>query len=237
MSLAFRFARAVGLFMLIFTSYIVQIGMARVLRRKAVKDGHERWRVPAWLKRRRERIDVRNARRLLRGMLRLRGVFIKLGQVLSIMGGFLPRAYTTELESCRTRCRRILSRTSRRAFAGQLRQGPGGVLRASSGSPSPRRRSARCTSPHLAGRHEGGGEDPLPAHPRDDSRGHARPRDGSSRSTSASSRSANIESVHRSSSTCSGARPTTSTRPSAWSGWRRTSPASRTSSSPRSFTS
>ncbi len=32
-------------------------------------------------------------------MLKLRGVFIKLGQVLSIMGGFLPRAYGTELES------------------------------------------------------------------------------------------------------------------------------------------
>src|SRR5262245_49295072 len=31
-------------------------------------------------------------------MLRLRGVFIKLGQVLSIMGGFLPRVYSKELE-------------------------------------------------------------------------------------------------------------------------------------------
>src|SRR6185295_10780935 len=29
----------------------------------------------------------------------LRGVFIKLGQVLSIMGGFLPRVYSKELES------------------------------------------------------------------------------------------------------------------------------------------
>ena len=31
--------------------------------------------------------------------MRLRGVFIKLGQVLSILGGFLPRAYTKELET------------------------------------------------------------------------------------------------------------------------------------------
>ena len=38
-------------------------------------------------------------KRLLYGMLRLRGVFIKLGQVLSILGGFLPRAFTRELES------------------------------------------------------------------------------------------------------------------------------------------
>ncbi len=42
---------------------------------------------------------MKNARRLLAGMLRLRGVFIKLGQVLSILGGFLPRAFTKELES------------------------------------------------------------------------------------------------------------------------------------------
>ena len=51
------------------------------------------------LVRRRERIDLRNARRLLAGMLRLRGVFIKLGQVLSVLGGFLPRAFIRELES------------------------------------------------------------------------------------------------------------------------------------------
>jgi ubiquinone biosynthesis protein len=54
--------------------------------------------LPPWLKDRRKRVDQRNARRLLRGMLRLRGVFIKLGQVLSIMGGFLPRVYSRELE-------------------------------------------------------------------------------------------------------------------------------------------
>src|SRR4051812_48683348 len=54
--------------------------------------------LPPWLKDRRKRVDQRNARRLLRGMLRLRGVFIKLGQVLSIMGGFLPRVYSKELE-------------------------------------------------------------------------------------------------------------------------------------------
>jgi predicted unusual protein kinase regulating ubiquinone biosynthesis (AarF/ABC1/UbiB family) len=54
--------------------------------------------LPPWLKARRARVDQKNARRLLRGMLRLRGVFIKLGQVLSIMGGFLPRVYAKELE-------------------------------------------------------------------------------------------------------------------------------------------
>jgi predicted unusual protein kinase regulating ubiquinone biosynthesis (AarF/ABC1/UbiB family) len=42
-------------------------------------------------------VDERNAKRLLRVMLKLRGVYIKLGQVLSVMGGFLPRAYGDEL--------------------------------------------------------------------------------------------------------------------------------------------
>ena len=55
--------------------------------------------MPAWLSRRQERVDNTNARRLLRGMLGLRGVYIKLGQVLSVMGGFLPAAYGRELES------------------------------------------------------------------------------------------------------------------------------------------
>lgn len=53
----------------------------------------------------RQRIDKRwesvhdkNARRLTSGFTRLRGVFIKLGQVLSVLGGFLPGAYGRELE-------------------------------------------------------------------------------------------------------------------------------------------
>src|SRR5262249_59015460 len=50
--------------------------------------GRARWR----------RAHRRNARRLYRGILRLRGVYIKMGQVLSIMGTFLPRAYGEELE-------------------------------------------------------------------------------------------------------------------------------------------
>lgn len=91
MSLAFRLLRASWLFLVIFASYMVQLGLARIFRR-----GEQ---LPPWLTARRERVDRKNARRLLAGMLKLRGVFIKLGQVLSIMGGFLPRAYTEELES------------------------------------------------------------------------------------------------------------------------------------------
>jgi predicted unusual protein kinase regulating ubiquinone biosynthesis (AarF/ABC1/UbiB family) len=73
----------------------VQLGLVRVLCPKT--PGGDRV-LPEWLKERRRRVDKTNARRLLAAMLRLRGVFIKLGQVLSIMGGFLPRVYGKELE-------------------------------------------------------------------------------------------------------------------------------------------
>jgi predicted unusual protein kinase regulating ubiquinone biosynthesis (AarF/ABC1/UbiB family) len=94
-----RLVRALFVFGAIFASYLVQLGLARVFGKlppgRSAILGRE---LPPWLARRRKRVDEKNARRLLRGMLRLRGVFIKLGQVLSIMGGFLPRAYTRELE-------------------------------------------------------------------------------------------------------------------------------------------
>ncbi len=93
--LVIRLLRSLYAFGVILSSYLVQLGLARLFGKKA--DDGERI-LPAWLKERRRRVDRRNARRLLRGMLRLRGVFIKLGQVLSIMGGFLPRVYGKELE-------------------------------------------------------------------------------------------------------------------------------------------
>jgi predicted unusual protein kinase regulating ubiquinone biosynthesis (AarF/ABC1/UbiB family) len=101
MSLFWRLTRALFLFAVIFASYILQLGMVRVLRREVIDPETKtlRSKVPKWLKDRRQRVDTKNARRLLRGMLKLRGVYIKLGQVLSLMGGFLPRAFTTELES------------------------------------------------------------------------------------------------------------------------------------------
>lgn len=101
MKLFIRLLRALWVFGLIFLSYLVQLGLARLFRRLHVEaeTGRETYRLPAWLERRRERVDERNAKRLLAAVLRLRGVYIKLGQVLSIMGGFLPRVYTKELES------------------------------------------------------------------------------------------------------------------------------------------
>ncbi|HVU03229.1 MAG TPA: AarF/UbiB family protein [Polyangiaceae bacterium] len=50
-----------------------------------------------------ERVHAVNAKRLATGCTELRGVFIKLGQVLSVLGGFLPRAYGRELERLQDR--------------------------------------------------------------------------------------------------------------------------------------
>lgn len=98
MYLAIRLVRALFAFSVIFASYMLQLGLARLFsKRVRESDGFVSRVPPPWIKARRARVDLRNARRLLRSMLKLRGVFIKLGQVLSIMGGFLPRVYAKEL--------------------------------------------------------------------------------------------------------------------------------------------
>jgi predicted unusual protein kinase regulating ubiquinone biosynthesis (AarF/ABC1/UbiB family) len=73
------------LFGRIFCSYMLQLGLQRTFGRKRMRS---RWPV----------VHRRNARRMYIGFVRLRGVYIKLGQILSIMGTFLPRAYGEELE-------------------------------------------------------------------------------------------------------------------------------------------
>ncbi|MET0344183.1 MAG: AarF/UbiB family protein [Polyangiales bacterium] len=99
MRLYLRFQRALLAFGLILADYLLQRWLTKLIapRRRDPATGKYRRNKPAWLERRRERIDERNAQRTLDVMLALRGVYIKLGQVLSIMGGFLPRAYTKKL--------------------------------------------------------------------------------------------------------------------------------------------
>jgi predicted unusual protein kinase regulating ubiquinone biosynthesis (AarF/ABC1/UbiB family) len=101
MSLFLRLIRAVFTFGVIFASYMVQLGLVKAFRRwrNDPETNGEKPLMPGWLVRRQERLDEKNAKRLLAGMLKLRGVYIKLGQVLSVMGGFLPAVYTRELES------------------------------------------------------------------------------------------------------------------------------------------
>jgi len=83
---AIRLIRATRVFAVIFLSYLWSASWARLWpSRYGTPD---RWRV----------VHRRNARRMYRGFIRLRGVYIKLGQILSIMGTFLPRAITAELE-------------------------------------------------------------------------------------------------------------------------------------------
>jgi predicted unusual protein kinase regulating ubiquinone biosynthesis (AarF/ABC1/UbiB family) len=50
-----------------------------------------------------ERVHDKNAGRLTRGCSQLGGVFIKMGQVLSVLGSFLPRAYGKHLERLQDR--------------------------------------------------------------------------------------------------------------------------------------
>ena len=101
MSLFIRLVRAQLTFGVIFASYMVQLGLLKLFRRWSVDPdtGRERSEVPAWLERRQVRVDEKNSTRLLRDILKLRGVYIKLGQVLSIMGGFLPQVYIKKLET------------------------------------------------------------------------------------------------------------------------------------------
>lgn len=80
-----RSIRALLLFWTIFGSYGWQWLKCRLSARF---DSPQQW----------DRVHGGNARRLAQGFMRLRGVFIKLGQVLSVLGGFLPKSYGSELE-------------------------------------------------------------------------------------------------------------------------------------------
>ncbi len=115
--MALRFVRVLWLFGVMLASYLVQRGLVRVFRRRDRP-------TPPWLKARREEVDRKNAKRLLEGMLRLRGVFIKLGQVLSILGGFLPRPFTKELESLQDHVPPHPFRDVERTFLAEFGKGP-----------------------------------------------------------------------------------------------------------------
>jgi ubiquinone biosynthesis protein len=99
MSLLVRFTRALIAFSLILGDYLAQRYLTKLFapRKLDPSTGRKRRNRPAWLVARGERVDERNAQRLLDTMLSLRGVYIKLGQILSIMGGFLPRVYIKKL--------------------------------------------------------------------------------------------------------------------------------------------
>src|SRR5690606_15176762 len=80
-----RTLRSLFLFARIFASYAVQWTLWKLSGRTLFD---RRW----------ERVHERNARRLADGFAQLRGVYIKLGQVISVLGTFLPNAYAAALE-------------------------------------------------------------------------------------------------------------------------------------------
>jgi ubiquinone biosynthesis protein len=84
---AIRLVRATRVFGVIFLSYIWHVAWSRLWKTRFDTKAH-------WKK-----IHRRNARRMYKGFVRLRGVYIKLGQILSIMGTFLPREIVEELEA------------------------------------------------------------------------------------------------------------------------------------------
>ncbi len=80
-----RSVRAFFLIAGVLAAYALQWLLVRATGGRAFR---ERW----------ERVHKQSARRLAKGFARLRGVFIKLGQVISVLGGFLPPAYREHLE-------------------------------------------------------------------------------------------------------------------------------------------
>lgn len=80
-----RSLRALVMFWTVFASYGLTFALSLVVT-KSAKD------------RLFERAHKKNARRLVRGFSTLRGVFIKMGQVLGVTGTFLPAAFPEALE-------------------------------------------------------------------------------------------------------------------------------------------
>src|SRR5688572_15230040 len=52
----------------------------------------------AWIDRKLREVNLRNARRIERTIVELQGLFIKVGQLISIMTNFLPEEFRRELE-------------------------------------------------------------------------------------------------------------------------------------------
>jgi ubiquinone biosynthesis protein len=80
-----RSLRALALFARVLLSYLLQWALWRGLGERRFGG---RW----------QRVHQKNARRLATGFTHLRGVYIKLGQVISVLGTFLPLVYSRELE-------------------------------------------------------------------------------------------------------------------------------------------
>src|SRR5579884_1938539 len=81
-----RFVRAYATTFLVIGSYLKFAALGRIF-------GDD------WRQRRVHELHTRNARRVYATILRLQGLFIKVGQLLSIMANFLPAEFISELEA------------------------------------------------------------------------------------------------------------------------------------------
>lgn len=113
---ALRLIRATRVFAVILLSYIWQMSWARLW--PSLCNTETRWKI----------IHRRNARRMYKGFVRLRGVYIKLGQILSIMGTFLPREIVEELEALQDDVPPQSYRKIRRSFMNAFGKSPDSVF-------------------------------------------------------------------------------------------------------------
>lgn len=90
LSFVFRSLRALLLFWTVFASYGLHWTLEKLFGKRR-------------LRARLARVHQRNAQRLAGGFTGLGGIFIKMGQVLSVLGSFLPRPYTAALERLQDR--------------------------------------------------------------------------------------------------------------------------------------
>ncbi len=86
----YRFVRAYSTTFLVIWSYLWHSLMGRVLGR-------------AWRDSRTDRVHQRNARRVNRTIVELQGLFIKVGQLLSVMANFLPAPFREGLSTLQDR--------------------------------------------------------------------------------------------------------------------------------------
>ncbi len=135
----FRLIRASWTFGIIMFSYLWQLLLQKLFGEKRLA---KRW----------ERIHERNAKRLYKGCVKLRGVYIKMGQVLSIMGTFLPAPFMRELEKLQDQVPPQPYKTVQRAVREALGDTPEALYKTFDQSPVA---AASLGQVHSATTHEG----------------------------------------------------------------------------------
>ena len=156
---------------IIFASYMLHFALVRVFAPRGAATS------AAWLKARRKRVDVRNARRLLRGHAPAAGRLHQARAGAEHPGRLPPARFTQGAREPAGPGPPAPVPPRRADLRRELRQAPRGVLRVDRAR-AHRRRVARAGARRgAAGRREGRRQGALPAHPRRHPRRHARAQD------------------------------------------------------------